>query len=358
MMKSTRETSRQINIPYLLKIGEGKIFKIGKYLFDKDMLDIAVFWGEGTENIVGNDFYNGIKAQGINIVYSQVVNDISIENITHTAFSLPPKIKAIVGIGGGKALDYAKYTAYLLRLPYVAVPTIVSNDGFCSPTVSMTVDGARKTVKSSIPYGVVIDLDVIKNSPVITIYSGLGDMISKVTALWDWKMSFNKGFERYNDFASMISYNSLDLLFLRHSSNIDAQQFRRSLATSLLYSGVAMEIAGTSRPASGSEHLVSHALDKISTSPKMHGLQVGTATYLCALLQGNDMIDGVRDFFESTGFFDIVREKPFDKREFVEALKIAPLIKQDYYTILSEEDSFARAVKFIEEDKILKSLII
>lgn len=356
-MKYPTETSRQINIPYLLKIGEGKIFKIGKYLFDKEMFNIAVFWGEGIEKIVGKQFYDGLETQGINILHLHTAIDIALETITKNAFKLSPKIKAVVGVGGGKALDYAKYTAYLLRLPYIAVPTSMSNDGFCSPTVSLTVDGSRKTVKSSIPYGVVIDLAVIKASPLITIFSGLGDMVSKVTALWDWKMAFNKGYERYNDFASIMSYNSLDLLFLRHTSDLNAPQFRRSLATSLLYSGVAMEIAGTSRPASGSEHLISHALDKISAAPKMHGLQVGTATYLCALLQDNNMVSGVKDFLTSTGFFDFICKNPFDKSEFLEAVKIAPSIKQDFYTILSEKDSYERAMELIEKDDILQLLI-
>ena len=141
----------------------------------------------------------------------------------------------VVGVGGGKVLDFAKYTSYLLRLPYISVPTSMSNDGFCSPTSSLTAGGARKTVKSAIPYGVVIDLDVIAGCPKSFLYSGVGDMIAKVSALWDWKAAFNRGYERFNDFASMMSYNSLDLLFLRHSSDPASPRFQRSLATCLLY---------------------------------------------------------------------------------------------------------------------------
>lgn len=356
-MKYPQYTSRQINIPYLMKIGEGKTQKIGKYLFDKDMLNVALFFGEGIENILAEKLYAGLDEHKINIVHKQVVNDIAIETITKTAFSLSASLNVILGLGGGKALDFAKYAAYLLRIPYISVPTSTSNDGFCSPTSSLTVNGARKTVKSSMPYGVVIDLDVIKESPNVCFYSGLGDMISKVSALSDWKTAAQKGLARYNDFASIMSYNSLDLLFLRHSSDIQSQQFQRSLATSLLYSGVAMEIAGTSRPASGSEHLISHALDEVSTLPKMHGLQVGTASYLCALLQNNPAADGVKEVLISTGFFDIVEKNPFDKQEFIKALELAPSIKQDFYTILSEPDSFDRALWYIENDEILSRLI-
>lgn len=357
-MKYPLMTNRQINIPYLLKIGNGKIAKIGKYLFDKDMADIAVFWGDGMPELLGESFYGGLSEQGIKIASEQIVAAISMEEITKTAFSLPPSVKAIVGIGGGKALDFAKYAAYLLRLPYISVPSSMSNDGFCSPSASLTVNGERKSVKSAIPYGVVVDLDVIGSSPEICLYSGVGDMFSKVSALWDWKQAFLKGYERYNDFASMLSYNSLDLLYLRHSSNIKTQQFQRSLVNSLLYSGIAMEIAGTSRPASGSEHLISHALDKVSSRPHMHGLQVGVASYLCAILQNNPEVAGLREVFMTIGFFDFVAADPLKKSEFIEALKIAPSIKSNYYTILSEPDSFENAVKLIAEDAELRRLIV
>lgn len=350
-------TNRQINIPYLLKIGYGKIGRIGKYLVDKGLSNIALFWSEGMEDIIGGKLYKGFEQNDIEVVYQKDVRFINIEEIDKTAFNLPRNTDAIVGIGGGKALDFAKYCAHLLKKPFISVPTSTSNDGFCSPNTSLLVDGKRKSVKSSIPFGVVIDLDVIGKSPKIFLYSGIGDMISKVTALWDWKVSFRKGYERYNDFAAMMAYNSIDILQIRQNCDILSSDFQRSLTTSLLLSGIAMEIAGTSRPASGSEHLISHALDETAKRPRMHGLQVGTATYLCALLQNNPATDKVREFLQITGFFDYVAEDAFSKDEFIKALHRAPLIKRDYYTVLSEKDSYNRALHYIETDSILKRLI-
>lgn len=350
-------TNKQINIPYLLKIGEGKLPKLGKYLIDKDFNKIALFMGEGMEALLGEKLFASLNGYNVKVVYKQDVRFINIEEITKVAFNLPSNIDAIVGVGGGKALDFSKYCAHLLKLPFISLPTSTANDGFCSPGCSLLVDGKRKSVKSSIPFGVVIDLDIIKDSPFACLYSGLGDMISKVTALWDWKRAFTLGYERYNDFASLMAYNSLDLLFLKHNLDIHSPEFQRSLTNSLLISGIAMEIAGTSRPASGSEHLISHALDNIAKRPKMHGLQVGTATYLCALLQDNPSTDGVREVLLKTGFFNLLGNDPFVKSEFAAAIKQAPSIKQDYYTILSEKDSFDRAMDFIEADPILKTII-
>lgn len=350
-------TNRQINIPYLLKIGYGKISRIGKYLIDKGLSNVALFWGEGMEEVFGGKLYKGFEQHDIEVVCKRDVQFINIEEIDKIAFNLPRNTDAIIGIGGGKALDFAKYCAHLLKKPFISVPTSVSNDGFCSPNTSLLVDGKRKSVKSSIPFGVVIDLDIISKSPKIFLYSGIGDMISKVTALWDWKVAFRKGYERYNDFAAMMAYNSIDILLIRKQDDILSSDFQRSLTTSLLISGISMEIAGTSRPASGSEHLISHALDEKSRRPHMHGLQVGTATYLCALLQNNPDTDKIREFLQQTGFFDYVAEDTFIKDEFVQALQFAPLIKKDYYTVLSEKDSYNRALHYIETDNILKRLI-
>lgn len=349
--------NKQINIPYLLKIGEGKLPKLGKYLVDKDFNNIALFMGEGMEDLLGAKVTKSLNDFNIHVLHRQEVRFINIEEINKVAFSLPTNIDAIVGLGGGKALDFSKYTAHLLKIPFISIPTSTANDGFCSPGCSLLVDGKRKSVKSSIPFGVVIDLDVIKDSPYVCFYSGLGDMISKVTALWDWKKASTYGYERYNDFASLMAYNSLDLLFIKHNLDINSTEFQRSLTNSLLISGIAMEIAGTSRPASGSEHLISHALDSVCKRPKMHGLQVGVATYLCAMLQNNPSTEGVKEVLTKTGFFNLLAQDAFVKSEFVDALHKAPSIKNDYYTILSEKDSFERAVDYIETDTILKTII-
>lgn len=349
--------NKRIEVPYLLKIGEGKLAKIGKYLSDKEFKSIALFLGWGIEPLIGETLYAGLNAFEIKTVLKKTVTDVDFEEIAHTAFALPPTVDVVVGIGGGKALDFAKYAAYLLRLPYIAVPTIMSNDGFCSPSSSLTVTGKRKSVKSGIPFGVIVDLDIIKSNPDVFLYAGVGDMVSKITALKDWKDAFIKEGERFNDFASLMAYNSLDILFLKHSFDIHSPEFRRSLANSLLISGIAMEMAGSSRPASGSEHLISHAMDIVSEHPKAHGIQVGVATYLCALLQNNENLPALNSVLTHTGFWDFVAQDPFDRREFEKALKTAPSIKQNYYTVLSEPDSFDKAVNYLDTDETLRWLI-
>lgn len=348
--------NKEINIPSLLKIGSGKTSKIGKYLVDRNFTEIALFFSDGIENIVADKLYPGLEKYGIKIVHKDNISDINIENAIHTAFKIPSTTKVLLGIGGGKALDYGKYCAHILKLPYITVPTSVSNDGFCSPNTSLLVAGKRKSVKSTIPYGVVADIDIIETAPKASLYSGIGDTISKITALWDWKQSFLKGYEYFNDFAGLMAYNSLDIIYLCDKLKPEDHEFKYRMVNSLVLSGIAMEIAGSSRPASGGEHLISHALDVVLTSHKQHGIQVGVATYLCSLLQDNRHKQ-VKDFLLKTGFFNFAAQDPINKQEFIQALKLAPTIKQNYYTVLSEKDSLDKALNFIETDDILKQVI-
>ncbi|MCL1971515.1 MAG: iron-containing alcohol dehydrogenase family protein [Endomicrobia bacterium] len=352
--------NKEISIPSLLKIGGGKLAKIGKYLYDRKYFKTALFFSEGIEDIVAEKLYFGFKEYGIEIVRKDFISDINIENVIHTAFKVPQDTDVLIGIGGGKSLDYSKYCAHVLKLPFISVPTSVSNDGFCSPGASLLVEGKRKSVKSSIPYGVVADLDIIASAPEETFYSGIGDMISKVSALWDWKQAFNKKLSMHNDFASMLAYNSLDSLYYAGAGKhfLQSDEFYSQLINSLVLSGISMEIAGSSRPASGSEHLISHALDHLSAEkPKMHGLQVGTAAYLCALLQNNESAADVKTFLANTGFAGFVSKTPLNKSEFLKAVEEAPNVKENYYTVLSEPDSFENAVKYIETDELLKEMI-
>jgi len=110
-----------------------------------------------------------------------------------------------------------------------------------------------------------------------------------------------------------------------------------------------MEVCGTSRPASGAEHLISHALDASSERPRLHGLQVGIASYIVCILQG-ERPDRIAALFDSTGFWDAIAEDPFDRAEWIEAVRIAPSVKEGYYTILSSRDVMPEVNEILNHD--------
>jgi glycerol-1-phosphate dehydrogenase [NAD(P)+] len=119
--------------------------------------------------------------------------------------AVPPSCKALVGAGGGKSLDVAKYTAFLAGLPYFAAPTSLSNDGFCSPHASLTLEGKRRSLPTGLPDAVVVDLAVCQGAPLRLWHSGVGDLSSKFTAVADWKLAFHRRGVPVNDQAAWMS---------------------------------------------------------------------------------------------------------------------------------------------------------
>ena len=111
-----------------------------------------------------------------------------------------------------------------------------------------------------------------------------------------------------------------------------------------------MEMAGCSRPASGSEHLISHALDLLSENPRLHGLQVGLATYWMGLVQGQNM-DDIDALFEITGFWNHWKQNPMSRADWIDALEHAPEIKPGFVTVLSEQDMRKRAADILLTDQ-------
>src|SRR4029078_11880134 len=130
---------------------------------------------------------------------------------------------------------------------------------------------------------VIIDPGVCRDAPAVLTLSGVGDLVAKFTAVRDWKLAFHATGEPVGAFAALLSEGSIHAYLSHPVFDLDGI---RLLATVLMLNGIAMEICGSSRPASGSEHLISHALDATSARPRLHGLQVGLATYIANIFQG------------------------------------------------------------------------
>jgi glycerol-1-phosphate dehydrogenase [NAD(P)+] len=278
------------------------------------------------------------------------VSDNDIESAARLFAGLPAKASAVVGIGGGKALDIAKYVSFLGRLPYFAVPTSMSNDGFCSPQSSLTIRGKRRSLAAALPFGVIVDTAICLEAPRILTLSGVGDLVAKFTAVRDWKLAFHHNGEPVDDFAALLSDGSVRAYLSHPTFDLEGV---RLLATALLLNGIAMEICGSSRPASGSEHLISHTLDTISLRPRPHGLQVGIAAYIASVLQEANT-EHIIALFEATGFWNAIAEDPFSRQEWLAAIRAAPSIKEDYYTVLSSRDVLPEVERLLMGDRHLK----
>jgi glycerol-1-phosphate dehydrogenase [NAD(P)+] len=335
----------QIAIPTLVRVKDGALDRLGLYLSRGGHKRVAVLVSKGLAPPLPERAAAALTAHGVEPAAWVEVEDNDIESAARL-FAELPKVSAIIGVGGGKALDVAKYVGFLGRLPYYAVPTSLSNDGFCSPQSSLTVRGKRRSLPAALPFGVVVDTAVCLEAPRVLTLSGVGDLVAKFTAIADWKLAFHAAGEPVDDFAALMSDGSVHAV-LSHPA-LDAEGVRL-LATALLMNGVAMEVCGSSRPASGSEHLISHALDATSARPRLHGLQVGVATYLMALVQGAHAAQ-IAALFDATGFWDAVAGDPFDRAEWLAAVRAAPAVKANFYTVLSARDVLPEVERHLTTD--------
>ena len=200
------------------------------------------------------------------------------------------------------------------------------------------------------PLGVFIDTAVCLGAPEILWHSGIGDVVAKFTAVTDWKLAFHAVGTPVDDFAALLSDASVFQFLGRPARDLEGMKL---LGTTLLLNGISMAICGSSRPASGSEHLVSHALDGISKRPRLHGLQVGVATYLMSLIQGLHS-EHIARLFDATGFWDAIANDPLDRAEWLAAARTAPSIKSDFYTVLSSRDCVPEIESALDSDPNLQ----
>ncbi|MGE3313025.1 MAG: iron-containing alcohol dehydrogenase family protein [Limisphaerales bacterium] len=343
-------TPRQIRIPTLVRIKPGALDRVGLYTRRHGLTRVLLLASHGLPPAIPRRLADSLVGEGIEILGTRSIREGSFEQAQEAFAELPAGTNAVLGLGGGKALDTAKYVAFLSRLPYIAIPTSLSNDGFCSPQSSLTLGGRKRSLPSRMPFGVVVDTEVTHAAPVPLWWSGVGDLVSKVTAVHDWRLAFHARGTALDDFAALLSDATVHQFVGRP---VRDPQGEALLANALMLNGVAMEVAGSSRPASGSEHLISHALDGLSRAPRLHGLQVGVATYLVSLLQdqGTELISAL---FESTRFWDAFRDEPLSRREWIEALRIAPALKHEFHTVLSTRDCVAEVEVLLATDPCLR----
>ncbi len=350
--------STNIRIPTLLRIQPNTLYKLGKYLRRNSFHKIALFYGQGMAEMVGQTVEISLDSSEIKVRHTETVTTNNIEDVVSSAFALPRSTDAIVAVGGGLAIDYAKYAGFLTDKPVIAVPTALSNDGFASPGASLRVGGKRTSCPARIPFGVVLDTAVIATSPPRFTYSGVGDLLSKYSAVHDWKLSYWETGEQVNDFAVLIALQSVQNLVNHPDKSIGDLGFLKLMAGALVMSGVSMEVSGSSRPASGSEHLISHAYDSLGRRPAMHGLQVGLACMGTMWLQEHPMLESVMAVLAETGFMHYVKEHPLDRRAFIQAIRLAPTMKDDYFTILTPKGNVDKLIEFVADSAMWDGLLI
>lgn len=168
-------------------------------------------------------------------------------------------VDMIIGIGSGVIQDLCKYVSFFNKIPYIIVATAPSMDGYASNGAAMITDGMKVTYPAGLPLAIIADTEVIRNAPIEMLKAGYGDIIGKFSALNDWKLSRCVNGEYFCDYIYDLTYQQIQrTLDLADSILKRDEESIRTLMEALVVIGILMSFAGSSRPASGSEHHLSH----------------------------------------------------------------------------------------------------
>jgi len=201
-------------------------------------------------------------------------------------------IRSIIGVGGGKIGDLCKRLSLLENLQFMLVPTVISNDGLISP-ISVLKQGERSfSLPGNMPQKIVIDLNIVSSAPYTFLRAAACDIISNVSALSDWKKFGSTPNEPFHSFAYLLAQSAADIVLNCKTWNLSDREFQKTVIYGQIYSGLSMAIAGNSRPCSGSEHLICHAMDYRKLGRDiLHGDVVGVISQYTLFLQNNKRPD-------------------------------------------------------------------
>ncbi|MCJ7542998.1 MAG: iron-containing alcohol dehydrogenase [Phycisphaerae bacterium] len=212
------------------------------------------------------------------------------DDLTHDALaaSIGP-VDLIVPVGSGVLCDLGKWLAFERSVPFVPFATAASMNGFASGNVAATVEGVKSLFVAGPPPAVAACPAILAEAPYELTAAGLGDALAKSVSSADWLLNH----VLFGDFycqAAVDLIADVEPLYTSHPADIAARRpaAMGALLDALLLTGSAMTMAGSSAPASGGEHLLSHTLDMMSTLDglphDLHGRQVGLGTVLCSEL--------------------------------------------------------------------------
>lgn len=258
----------------------------------------------------------------------------SIDEVDSLIAQLNNRDALVIAFGGGSVLDLVKYCASRCDVPYINIPSTLSNDAVYSCVSRLVTNGKKISYGVQPPIGIIVSFDIIRNSPKELLLAGVADLVSNLSALKDWKLAHKEINEPIDELAYMLSKEAvIPLLHYRGEDVIYHDDFLYDLTNAIVTSGLSMIVAGNTRMTSGAEHLISHAIDEyFPEKSTIHGLQVGWAHLI---IERDYRKDGdyekLNEFYESIGLLKVLEEKiPFSDEDFKELIPYAKQIRNRY----------------------------
>jgi glycerol-1-phosphate dehydrogenase [NAD(P)+] len=329
--------ARTVLTPLTIDVRRGAVADLGAILADRRISaggDVAVAVGPGQGERIADLLRPTLNSADIFTVTGGTLDG---------ALDLAGKLNArsydaLVGIGGGRTIDAAKYAATRYGIPMVSVATSLSNDGIASPTASLEHDGTRGSFGVHIPIAVVVDLDFVDTGPQRRSRAGIAELVSNISALADWELAREVRGELVDGLAVTMARMGAEAV-LNHKGDMADDGFVTLLAEGLILSGLAMAVCGSSRPCSGGCHEISHAIDVVHGGLAPHAEQVGVGALFCTYLRGDTVrFDQLNDVLRRHELPRLPAHLGLSNGEFAELVHYAPRTRPDRYTVLEHLD--------------------
>lgn len=328
--------TRMVGMPLVLEIRPGAVSSLGAILADRRISadgQVAVLVGSGLGSQISQELARACPnarmftaAEGTFASASDFASNLR-----------KGHYDAVVGIGGGRTLDVAKYAATATGLPMVAVATSLAHDGVASPVASLSEGGKKSSYGVQPPLVVLIDLDYVARSPERMLHGGLGDVLSNLNAISDWDLAHQLRGEPVDGISVSLSRMAAEAIVFRTDSLRD-RAFLQVLAEALVLSGVAMSAAGSSRPCSGACHEISHAIDLLFPGRSGHGEQVAVGALFASWLRSDPTAAVVDSCARRHGVPRLPEQLGLTLDEFAQAVAQAPDTRPDRFTVLEHLD--------------------
>jgi glycerol-1-phosphate dehydrogenase [NAD(P)+] len=327
--------ARMLAAPLVVDVRPGAICGLGRLLADRRIATqgrVAVAVGPG---------------QGDSIAAELEIGEAEIFRITdgslESAVSLGKRLRAgayeaVAGIGGGKTIDVTKFAAHMAGIPMVAVATNLAHDGIASPVSSLEHESGKGSYGVVMPVAVVVDLDRVRRAPEPLARAGVGDVVSNLSAVADWELAAADTGEPVDGLAAAIARSAAHAVLLQPGS-ARSDEFLTVLAEALILSGLAMSVAGSSRPCSGGDHEIMHAIDQLYPGTASHGELAGVGALFCAYLREDvGHAELISACLHRHGLPRSPDDLGLSRADFAKAVAYAPATRPGRYTILERLD--------------------
>ena len=284
---------KQHEIPVkAIDIGEGALDRMAEVLSDLIIIkEVLIVADKNTWKAAGSRAEDVLARGGFG------VSSLILEGESHLRpdEEVVDKVLSFVGekqgvllaVGSGTVNDLVRYAAHIHDRQYISVATAPSMDGYASVISALTVNGVKKTFYGNYPLAIIADTEIISKAPRRMVMAGFGDMLAKIVSIADWRLGVALMDEQWCSVAASMSIEAREKV-LQNTVSISKSDKKgiHALTEALINSGMAIIMAGQTRPASGAEHHFAHYLEmKLAMEGRpeiLHGIKVGLGT-LCSI---------------------------------------------------------------------------